>query len=375
MNKMFKDRAGFSTLAIIIAAVVVAAILATVFILRSTKKEPIKIGAILSLSGPASHLVCIRDSMLLAVDEINAWGGVNGRKIELIIEDSKTSPEEGKKAFSRIEAAHHPLLYVSTNSSVSMALAPLAEENRVVLVGLVVTTPKLAKQNEWVFRYYSSAEGEVPPILSILQKLRLKNLGILYLNDAYGTSVYKLLKKEFERNGGTARSEAFEPKESDLKEQIANLKDMRAIYTVGFPSNLKTVYKQLKEENFSEIMLGCSSTIILDITAPEVNGMYVAAPIIYNPNLVFAKEAKEKYEARYNNRFNHQAANGYDFVKFLASLLEDKDISRKSVKSLLEEGFIYSGVFGSIDVKVGEHDILFPLHPARIVDGKVKYLR
>lgn len=256
-----------------------------------------------------------------------------------------------------------------------MALAPLAEENRVVLVGLVVTTPKLAKQNEWVFRYYSSAEGEVPPILSILQKLRLKNLGILYLNDAYGTSVYKLLKKEFERNGGTARSEAFEPKESDLKEQIANLKDMRAIYTVGFPSNLKTVYKQLKEENFSEIMLGCSSTIILDITAPEVNGMYVAAPIIYNPNLVFAKEAKEKYEARYNNRFNHQAANGYDFVKFLASLLEDKDISRKSVKSLLEEGFIYSGVFGSIDVKVGEHDILFPLHPARIVDGKVKYLR
>ena len=375
MNKMFKDRAGFSTLAIIIAAVVVAAILATVFILRSTKKEPIKIGAILSLSGPASHLVCIRDSMLLAVDEINAWGGVNGRKIELIIEDSKTSPEEGKKAFSRIEAAHHPLLYVSTNSSVSMALAPLAEENRVVLVGLVVTTPKLAKQNEWVFRYYSSAEGEVPPILSILQKLRLKNLGILYLNDAYGTSVYKLLKKEFERNGGTARSEAFEPKESDLKEQIANLKDMRAIYTVGFPSNLKTVYKQLKEENFSEIMLVCSSTIILDITAPEVNGMYVAAPIIYNPNLVFAKEAKEKYEARYNNRFNHQAANGYDFVKFLASLLEDKDISRKSVKSLLEEGFIYSGVFGSIDVKVGEHDILFPLHPARIVDGKVKYLR
>ena len=375
MNKIFRNQAGLGRAGIIITVVVVVAAIAVFFILHPWKKESIKIGAILSLSGPASHLVCIRDSMLLAVDEINAWGGVNGRKIELIIEDSKTSPEEGIKAFSRIEAAHHPLLYVSTNSSVSMALAPLAEENEVVLVGLVVTSPKLAKQNEWVFRYYSSAECEVPPILSILRKLRLKNLGILYLNDAYGTSVFDLLKKGVKKNGGTVRSEAFEPKEPDLKEQIANLKDMRAIYTVGFPSNLKIVYKQLKEENFSGIILGCSSTTILDITAPEINGMYLAAPIIYNPNLVFTKEAKEKYEARYNKRFNHQAANGYDFMKLLASLLEDKDISRKSVKSLLEEGFMYSGVFSSIDVKAGEHDILFPLHPAQIVDGEVKYLR
>lgn len=375
MNKMFNNRAGFSRMGIIIAVVVVVAALAVFLTLRLQKEKAIKIGAVLSLSGPASHLVCIRDSMLLAVDEINAWGGVNGRKIELIIEDSKTSPEEGKKAFSRIEADHHPLLYVSTNSSVSMALAPLAEENEVVLIGLVVTTPKLAKQNEWVFRYYSSAEGEVPPILSILRKLRLKKLGILYLNDAYGTSVYKLLKKEFERNGGTVRSEAFEPKESDLKEQIANLKDMRAIYTVGFPSNLKTAYKQLKEENFSEIILGCSSTIILDITAPEVNGMYVAAPIIYNPNYLFAKGAKEKYEARYNKRFNHQAANGYDLMKLMAGLLEDEQVSRESVKGLLEGGFIHPGVFGNIDVKPGEHNFAFPLHPARIVDGKIKFLR
>lgn len=374
MNRIFKDVYGFGRIGIIIAVVVVTVAVVLFFGLRTGGKEPIKIGAVLSLSGPASHLVCIRDSMLLAVDEINSWGGINGRKIALIIEDSKTNPQEGKEAFNRIEADHHPLLYVSTNSSVSMALAPLAEENEVVLVGLVVTSPKLAKQNEWVFRYYSSAEGEVPPILSILKELKVKKLGILYLNDEYGTSVFDLLKKGFEKHGGTVRGEAFKPKEPDLKEQIANLKDMGAIYTVGFPSNLKTVYKQLKEANFSKIKLGCSSTLILDITAPEVNGMYVAAPIIYNPNFVFAKEAKEKFEARYNNRFNHQAANGYDFVKLLASLLEDKEISRKSVKGLLEGGFIYPGIFGDLDVEPGEHDIVFPLYPARIVDGEVKYL-
>jgi len=53
----------------------------------------------------------------------------------------------------------------------------------------------------------------------------------------------------------------------------------------------------------------------------------------------------------------------------------DKEVSRESVKNLLEGGFMYHGVFGELDVKPGEHDITFPLHPAQIVDGKLKYLR
>jgi branched-chain amino acid transport system substrate-binding protein len=57
------------------------------------------------------------------------------------------------------------------------------------------------------------------------------------------------------------------------------------------------------------------------------------------------------------------------------SLLEGKDISRENVKDLLEKGVIYPGVFGDIHVKPGEHNISFPLYPAQIVDGEVKYLR
>lgn len=84
--------------------------------------------------------------MILAVDEINSWGGVNRREMELIIEDSETNPEEGKKAFHKLETAHHPVLYVSTTSSVSMALGPLAEKNKIILVGLETTTPELTKK-------------------------------------------------------------------------------------------------------------------------------------------------------------------------------------------------------------------------------------
>lgn len=358
----------------ILAVAVVTALV--IFFMRQAEKT-IKIGAVLSISGSASYVgEEVKDGMLLAVNEINSWGGINEKKIELIIEDSKTNTQKGEESFNKIEKAHHPLLYVSTLSSVSIALAPLAEENEVVLVGLVVTTPKLTEQKEWVFRYYATAEAEVPPILSMLKELKVKKLGILYLNDDYGTSVFKLLKKEFEGTGGTVISEAFESDESDYKEQIAKLKDMEAIYAVGFDSHLKNVFKQLKKENFSEFILGPATATLPSVrNIPEANGVYVAAPIIYNPNFLFAKEVKKRYEAKYNKPFNHYAANGYDFVKLLAGLLEDKEISRESVKSLLEDGFMYPGVFGNLDVKRGEHGIAFPLDTAQIVDGEVEYLR
>ena len=69
------------------------------------------------------------------------------------------------------------------------------------------------------------------------------------------------------------------------------------------------------------------------------------------------------------------AANGYDFLICIAGLLKDKEISRENLRFVLEEGFMYPGVFGVLDIKPGEHEIGFPSHPARIINGKLKYLR
>jgi branched-chain amino acid transport system substrate-binding protein len=323
MKKILKNQAGFYVIGIIITVVVVT-VLAVFFMLQRKKEDPIKIGAIISLSGSASNLTDVRDGMILAADEINSRGGINRRKIELIIEDSKTNPQEGKEAFNRIEQTHHPLLYVSTLSYVSMALSPLAERNEVVLVGLVVGNPTLTKQKKWVFRYYSSAKTEIPPIIYILNELNVEKLGILYSNDEYGTSFLTLLKEAFEKMGGTVKSEPFDIKNFDFGKEIEILRGMEAIYAVGFPKHLKEIFRRLKKENYHGFILGPSAAATISVRElPEANGVYLSAPIIYKPNYLFAKVVKEKYEARYDKSFNHQAANGYDFVKILAGLLKD----------------------------------------------------
>jgi len=372
-----KDRAGFSKIGITITIFITTTVLVVFFTLKLIQKETIKIGAILSISGPASNTGKeVRDAMLFAIDEINSWGGVNGRQLELIIEDSKTNPEEGKKAFKRIELKHQPLLYISLLSSVSMALASLPDENEVVLFGLLVSAPEFTQQNEWVFKYSISPDVAVPTILSILQDLKVKRLGMLHLNDAYGQSFFELIKKEFEKTGGVVRNEIFNVNSSDFKTQIAKLKDTEAIYSVGYSSHLKNVLKQLKEYNYQGFKLGgttANSHVVRNIS--EANGVYISTPIIYNPNFLFAKKISEEYNNRYNNPFSYEAAIGYDFIKIFAGLIEGEEISRKNIKHILYKGFMYSGVMGAQELEPGEQEIDIPLYPAQIQDGKIKFLR
>jgi branched-chain amino acid transport system substrate-binding protein len=341
----------------------------------SLKKETIKIGAIIALTGASSNLVDVRDGMALAVDEVNKWGGVNGRKLELIVKDSKSNPEEAKKVFEKIESADHPLLYVSVSSGVSVALATLAKEHTVALVGLVVTTPKLIQDNDWTFRYFSSEEDQTKTILFLLKELKVKKLGILYQDDELGQTLYEPLKSAFEKEGGIVKGEIFEIGNPVLGDKIARLTDTDAIFLATFSTIGKGAIEEVNRSGYRGFIIGQSGFTSLLETDPGFNGVYVPAPILYKPDFVFAQELRKKYEARYDRALTHHAAIGYDFIKLLAGLLEEKEISRTSVKDLLSGGFTYPGVFGDITVKPGGHDITYPLYPARIVNGGVEYLR
>ncbi len=77
----------------------------------------------------------------------------------------------------------------------------------------------------------------------------------------------------------------------------------------------------------------------------------------------------DNYESIYNKQFDHNAANGYDIIRILGGLLDNEELSRDNVKRILDRGFSYSGVFGSVDVLPGEHDISFLLYPSQVING------
>lgn len=364
----------YSIIAACAAALTVIILLLVLPIIPRTKNPPIKIGALISLTGIGADMTDVRDGMAVAVDEINAHGGINGSRIDLIVEDSKSEPDEAVKKFRMIETSEKPLLFTGTLSSVSLKLAPVAEKAKVPLICLVATNPTITENREWVYSFFPTAELEVPPIISIIKQFGVTDFGMLYLDDAYGRSVYQEMSKQFADADDSFHGIEYTITTTDFREQIELLKNSEAVYAVGYASHLHNIFTQLKEADYRGIILAPSTATTPDFRDNgRSDNIYVAAPIIYKENYRFSKQIKEAYEKRYKKKFNHYAATGYEFLKLIASVLEDIPVTREALQKELEKGFVYPGILGDIIIESGESVLAFPLYPAKVMDGKLEY--
>ena len=182
------------------------------------------------------------------------------------------------------------------------------------------------------------------------------------------------MKKAFLQAGGSVLGQPFELKDAAFRQQIAALKGQEAIYIATNGARLLNVTRQLRDAGYKGSILqpsGGSDPALFGL--PEMQGVFVAAPIIHNPNYLYAREAGEQFLARYKKPFNQWAANGYDFIKLTCGLLEDRNFSRQGVRDVMAAGFEYSGVFGHVRLGSGEHDLTFPMYPTQILNGVLTY--
>ena len=362
----------------IIPGIIIAVALVVVFSLPSSESgdlSTITIVANLPITGPGSGIgIHERDGLLHAVNDLNSFGGLNEKNIELIIVDNETNLDYAKKIFLETEQAHKPLLHLSSLSFISTGLAPLADEHEVVLIALSAVAPEVTQDREWTFRYFPMADVEAVPILQILDDLNVNNLGILYLNDEFGRSITNEVATKFQSSERTIIQEPFDPNAVDFKSNIAKLQNEDAIYVVAFPDYIEIIHKQLREANYQGEILTSSDGATFDIFAmPEADGVYLAAPIMYNANFQLANQIASEYENKYDKQLDYNAANGYDIIRILSGLLEGEEISRENVKNVFNSGFSYSGIFGTVEVLPKNHDMTFQLFPARIVDGGLEF--
>ncbi|MBN1572771.1 MAG: amino acid ABC transporter substrate-binding protein [Deltaproteobacteria bacterium] len=341
----------------------------------SLENDKVELGAIIALSGSASNHVDVRDGMLLTVDEINKRGGINGRKISLVVRDSESDPKIGLKAFEDIEKQDRPIVYFSTLSTVSTAISPLAEKNKVVLMGLVVSAPDITKDKEWTYRFYPTSEDEANSALFLAKYLKVKRLGILYQDEVYGISIKEILEEKFREKGGIVAGEPFAVKNPDFSGAVERLMDVDAVCIIGYAGNMVPAIEKLRESGYTGKIIGTSGVAGLAETRPEINGVYIVTPSIYNEDYRYVMELKEKFESQYERELTHHVATGYEAIKLIAGLLEGKELSRENVRSVLEKGFVFPCVFGDIEVIPGENDAYVPLFPAYVKNNKIEYLQ
>ncbi len=344
--------------------------------LFNQERETIKIAVIINMSGSGSHMKPTKDGIDLAVNEINSTGGINGYPVEIIYRDNKSSPPEAVKQFNILEKEHRPILYISSSSACSTALAEHVDKNRVVVIGLMTSSDEFPKLSKWVIRYYFTAKDEAKSAMKFVKILKIKKIGFLYQDDEFGRSIHEAFIKHESSGKLKILSESFNSKSSLLTNHIKILLRTEALYLVSFSKLYKKLLPAIRRLKYKGDIIcqsGASSDFIVKM--PEADNVYVTAPLIYNPHYFFAKEFSKSLKKHFNRKVSHYNGIGYDIIILIKNLMTGREITRANVQKRLTSGFIHPGIFGDIKTEKGSNDISLPLYPARIKDGKLHYLK
>jgi branched-chain amino acid transport system substrate-binding protein len=207
-----------------VLAVLLAVVLSGAF---AQAAEPIKIGAILSVTGPASFLGAPEARTLeMLVAETNAKGGVMGRPIQLIVKDSGASPE---KAFSfakqLIDEEKVFAIIGPSTSGETMKIKSVAEEGKTILMSCAAAEAIVNPVAKYVFKTPQSDKDAILKIFQQMKKMKISRIGVLSGNDGFGNAGKGQIEKLAPEHGITiAANEVYDAKASDLTAEVTKVK-------------------------------------------------------------------------------------------------------------------------------------------------------
>ncbi|WP_084154121.1 ABC transporter substrate-binding protein [Maridesulfovibrio frigidus] len=343
----------------------------------SQQKEDYNIGAILVLSSKDSaefsneHQVLT--GMKVAIDKINNTGGIRGRKVNLIVRDCKRESEIARKqAVELLE--YKPIAIVSIYSHIAQALTDIAAKNNITHIAALASAENIVNDAPHSFRYGPWASIEVKAALPIIYKLNAKKIGLINIDNLYGNSVSNQLAELVHLQGITTKKVSYQKINEDLKNKLRQLDDVDLIYFSCFPADMSALLKTIREvlPGLPIIAPNIAASPIF-ASKPELDGVYLAAPLIYNSSFPFIVDINKLFTEKTGQKITHYLAIGYDLINLLTQLILRSEESPPALTKELLAGFVYPGLFGDVINKAGSHEFSFPLYPARIQNGTIVY--
>lgn len=304
--------------------------------------DTIKIGGIFPLSGSVAVFGTeCRNGVEMAISEINAAGGVNGKMLELIAEDDEGSPEKSVNAYKKLVTRDKCSIIIgSLTSGCTAAITSLAQAQNVLLLAPAATQVDITAAGDYVFRacFIDPFQGTVGGKFS-LETLGAKNAAVLYdIQNDYSIGLYENFKVAFEQGGGTVvAEESYSTGDKDFNAQLTKIKTTNpdVVYLPDYYGTVALIAKQLRAQGINAPIVGADGWDgIIDNAGDEVlNGFY--------SNHYAADSTDEKvvtFVNSYLETFGSTpvsfAALGYDCVY----LLKDAMVASNSVEpSVLKE--------------------------------------
>ncbi len=317
----------------VLALVLALSMLVTV-LASCTKDDSIKLGLIVPKTGQvAQYGIAVENAVILAVNEVNAAGGIDGKQIKLISYDNKADATESVNVFNKLADSDKVVAVVGpVISSTSLAVGTIAEEKKIPMISPTATNLAVTVGLEYVFRacFIDPYQG------GTVAKFASENLGaskaaILYNSgDDYSTGLAEAFKAQFESAGGTITNyEGYTADDKDFKAVLTKIKENspEVLFIPDYYNTVGLIGGQVKEVGIDAIMLGGDGWDDVQKEYGDVmEGSYFANhystadpdPIVQN----FIAAYKKAYNGETPNAL---AALGYDAAKIMLAAIAAAD--------------------------------------------------
>lgn len=346
--------------------------------------KPIKVGVSLPLTGDAAVWgKSQKDGYDLAMEQINARGGVNGRKVELTYGDDTGLPREGVSLLRKfIDVDKIDALTGVANSSVALAFLPIIEKEKLLFISSGASSPELTGASKYFFRTWPSDIAEALAMARYAsEKLNLRAVSCLYINNDYGIGLVEPFSKRFSDLGGRILAkELFEQNATDLRAQLTKIKDQNpeAIYLAGNPREMARAITQARELGIKTRFLSIStlndSEVLRTVKAEDIEGT-VITDASFDPSSDWpeAKQFLQSFKSKFNKEPGILANTAYDALMILAQAIGKAGTDAHALADYLHSMKEYKGVAGTINFTSGG-DVNRPIRISVAKNGNLEVI-
>lgn len=323
--------------------------------------ETIRVGVFADMTGQtASFGVSTLSGIKMAVDEINAKGGVNGREIEILLEDNQGLPENTKKIVEQLikEDKVHALIgeVLSTNS---LAAAPLAQAAKVPMITPSSTNSRVTKVGDYIFRtcFIDEFQGEAMAKFAF-ENLKIRRIAVLTdFNSDYAKGLSDTFANTFSRLGGRIVSQkTYFQGDEDYFQQLQAIKksNPQAIYLTGYYNAVGVIAKQARQMQINVPFLGgdgWDSPNLFQLSENSLNNSYITDHFSLQSPSEKVKNFSADYKKLYGLDADGFAALAYDAMYVLAdSIQRAKSTDSQKLRDAIAATKDFNGVTGKITI-------------------------
>ena len=321
--------------------------------------DTIKVGEYASLTGKeAAYGETSHKGIQLAIEEINAAGGILGKKLELITEDNQTKQGESATAVKKLVSREHVVAVLGEVSSIrSLEAAPVLQTAKIPMVSSAAVNSKVTEVGDYIFRvcFVDSFQGVVLAKF-VRESLHVRRVAILTsVSSAYSVGMTKVFKERFVADGGAVVVEQkYSEGDKDFRAQLTAIKatGADAIFASGYYTEAALICRQARQLGLTQLVFGgdgWDAPPLLEIGGPAMEGTYFSTH--YSPDNPGAEvqNFNRRYHARWSATPDAWAALGYDSVLVLADAIKRAGSTEpKAIRDALATTKDFSAVTGNI---------------------------